>query len=75
MFSAYVLVQVSAKDPRAVAEKIRKVAGVKQAHVAAGPTDCFAFIEGPELEALTATVMAIRAVEGVKKTDTRLAVA
>jgi DNA-binding Lrp family transcriptional regulator len=74
MFSAYVLVQISAADPREVVEKIRRVAGVKQAHTTAGPTDCFAFIEGSELEALTATVMAIRAVEGVKRTDTRLAV-
>jgi len=75
MIAAYVLVQISATDPRKVVEKIRRIEGVKQAHVTVGPTDCIAFIEGPDLEALGESIVAIRAVEGVEKTDTRLALA
>ncbi|HIH97279.1 MAG TPA: Lrp/AsnC family transcriptional regulator [Thermoplasmata archaeon] len=75
MISAYILVRISATDPGEVVEKLRRIEGVKQAHVTAGPTDSIAFIEGPDLDALTASVLAIRAVEGVERTDTRLAVA
>ena len=74
MTAAYVLIQISATDPREVVEKLRGIEGVKQAHTTVGPTDCIAFIEGPDLDALTASLMAIRAVEGVERTDTRLAV-
>jgi DNA-binding Lrp family transcriptional regulator len=74
MFAAYVLIQVSVTDPRELVEKIRGIEGVKQAHALAGPTDCIAFIEGPDLDALTASIMAVRVVEGVERTDTRLAV-
>ena len=75
MIAAYVLVRISATDPGEVVDKLRQVEGVKQTHVTAGPTDCIAFIEGPDLDALTASVLAIRAVEGVERTDTRLALA
>jgi hypothetical protein len=64
MFAAYVLIQVSVTDPRELVEKIRGIEGVKQAHA----------IEGPDLDALTASIMAVRVVEGVERTDTRLAV-
>jgi DNA-binding Lrp family transcriptional regulator len=74
MIAAYVLIQISATDPREVVEKIRGIEGVKQAHTLAGPTDCIAFVEGSDLDALTASVMVIRAVEGVERTDTRLAI-
>ncbi len=72
MIAAYVLVQISATNPGEVVEKLRRIEGVKQAHVTAGPVDCIAFIEGTDLDALTASVLAIRAVEGVEKTDSRL---
>jgi len=75
MIATYVLVRISATDPSEVVEKLRRIEGVKQAHVTAGPVDCIAFIEGPDLNALTASVLAIRAVEGVERTDSRLAVA
>ena len=75
MISAYILVRISATDPGEVVEKLRRIKGVKQAHVTAGPIDCIAFIEGQDLDALTASVLAIRAVEGVERTDTRLALA
>jgi len=75
MIAAYVLVQISATDPSKVVEKIRRIERVKQAHITTGPTDCIAFIEGPDMDALTASIMSIRAVEGVERTDTRPAVA
>ena len=36
MIAAYVLVQISATDPGKVVEKIRRIEGVKQAHVTTG---------------------------------------
>ncbi len=74
MVAAYVLIQVGATDPREVVKKLRGIEGVKQAHVVSGPTDCIAFIEAPDLDTGTAVVMAMRAVEEVERTDTRLAV-
>jgi hypothetical protein len=38
-----------------------------------GPTDGVAFVEVADLEELSETVMAIRAVAGVESTDTRFA--
>jgi DNA-binding Lrp family transcriptional regulator len=75
MISAYILVRISATKPGEVVDKLRRIEGVKQAHVTIGPTDCIAFIEGPDLDALGASILAIRAVEGVERTDTRLAFA
>ena len=73
MTIAYVFVQISATDPREVLPDIRAIAGVKQAHLLMGPTDCIAFIEGADLEALGEAIMAIRAVDGVASTDSRMA--
>jgi len=75
MISAYILVRISAIKPGEVVDKLRRIEGVKQAHVTIGPTDCIAFIEGPDLDALGESILAIRAVEGVERTDTRLAFA
>jgi len=75
MIATYVLIRISATDPIEVVEKLRQIEGVKQAHVTAGPADCIAFIEGTDLDALGASVLAIRAVEGVERTDMRLAFA
>ncbi len=71
MISAYILVRISATKPGEVVDKLRRIEGVKQAHVTIGPTDCIAFIEGSDLHALGESIVAIRAVEGVEKTDTR----
>ena len=73
MFAAYILIQLNAPDPRKVINGIRKVAGVKQAHVVAGPTDCIAFVEAADPDALGNIVVAIRGVKGVASTDTRMA--
>ncbi|GAG97844.1 unnamed protein product [marine sediment metagenome] len=75
MIAAYILVRISATKPGEVVEKLRRIEGVKQAHVTFGPTDCIAFIEGLDLDALGVSILAIRSVEGVERTDTRLAFA
>lgn len=74
MTAAYILMQLNASDPRKIMKSIRGVAGVKQAHLLAGPTDCIAFVETADQEALTTTIIALRNVKGVSSTDTRLAV-
>jgi hypothetical protein len=70
---AYVLVQISAKDPSDVVENIRGIEGVEQAHLLLGPTDCIAFIKVADLQALGVCVRGIKGVAGVERTDTRLA--
>lgn len=74
MTGAYILIQMNAKDPRKVMATIRAIAGVKQAHLLVGPTDCIAYVERDTLESLGDTVVALRSVDGVVSTDTRIAV-
>ena len=74
MTGAYILMQMNATDPRKVMKSIRGVAGVKQAHLLAGPTDCIAYVETADQDALTTTIVALRGVKGVASTDTRLTV-
>lgn len=73
MTTAYILMQLNATDPRKVMKSIRAVAGVKQAHILIGPTDCIAYVETADLEALADTVVRLRSVKGVASTDTRMA--
>ena len=74
MTAAYILIQLNATDPRKVMATIRAVAGVKQAHLLVGPTDCIAYVETDTLESLGDTVVALRSVNGVVSTDARIAV-
>lgn len=74
MTAAYILMQVRATDPRKVMKSIRAVAGVKQAHLLAGPTDCIAYIETDDQEALAKAIIALRGIKGVESTDTRMAI-
>ena len=73
MIGAYVLVQLKATASREAVEAIRGVAGVKQAHMVAGPADCIAYVEATDPEAMAKIVMAIRATGEVASTDTRIA--
>ena len=73
MITAYIFVQFGPGEPAETLSAIRETAGVKQAHALMGPTDIVAVIEVADLEALGDTLMAMRAVDGVKSTDTRLA--
>ena len=74
MTAAYVLMQLNAPDPRKIMKSIRAVAGVKQAHLLTGPTDCIAYVETGSQEALADTIVSLRGVKGVASTDTRIAV-
>lgn len=74
MTTAYILIQLNAPDPREIMDSIRAVAGVKQAHLLAGPTDCIAYVEATDQEALANTIIALRGVKGVTSTDTRITV-
>lgn len=74
MTAAYILMQLNAPDPRKTMKSIRAIAGVKQAHLLAGPTDCIAYVETDSQESLAETVIALRGVKGVASTDTRIAV-
>ncbi len=71
MAAAYVFIQIIAIDPRTVLTALRELSGVKQAHGLLGPTDCIAYIEGEDQDALLETVLAIRAIKGIANTDTR----
>jgi DNA-binding Lrp family transcriptional regulator len=73
MTTAYVFAQFAGGDFRETMSAIRAIEGVKQAHLMMGPTDIIAFVETADLDALGETVVAIRALDGVGSTDTRLA--
>jgi len=73
MFQAYVLIKIGVPDQSNALQEIRGVKGVKQAHHVLGPTDCIAFVEGPDLITVLGSVGGIRRVEGVEATDTRVA--
>jgi len=69
--AAYVLIQIQDADPLAVVTALRALPAVTQAHVLLGPTDCSAYGAGADHDALRDTVLQIRALPGVFKTDTR----
>jgi DNA-binding Lrp family transcriptional regulator len=69
--AAYVLIEIAEADPLAVTAALRALPGVQQAHVLLGPTDCVAFVVCPDHAALRDLILAIRAVPGVVKTDSR----
>ncbi len=71
MDAAYVFIEVSASDLNKLVADLRRIPAVKQAHVLLGPTDCIAYVECPDHEALHETIMTIREVPGVEHTDTR----
>lgn len=66
MTTAYTFVQFGAGEPTETLSAIRETAGVKQAHALMGPTNIVAVIEAADLEALWDTLMAIRAVDGIR---------
>jgi DNA-binding Lrp family transcriptional regulator len=74
MVSAYVLIELDTEATEETLHDIRAVPGVQHGHLVLGPTDFIGYIEAADMQALMATAMAIREVEGVVATDTRLAV-
>ena len=73
MIGAYILMQLKAMDSREAVKTIRAVAGVKQAHLVAGPTDCIAYVEASDPEELAKIILAIRGTGEAASTDTRIA--
>ncbi|MGD2166059.1 MAG: Lrp/AsnC ligand binding domain-containing protein [Anaerolineae bacterium] len=73
MTTAYIFAEFAGGDFRETLSAIRATKGVKQAHLLMGPTDIIAFVEVGDLDALGETVMVIGGLEGVGRTDTRLA--
>ena len=73
MTAAYILMQLTATDPRKIMKSIRAVTGVKQAHLLVGPTDCIAYVEVESQQQAMDTLRAIRDIKGVLRTDMRSA--
>ncbi|MCI0455048.1 MAG: Lrp/AsnC ligand binding domain-containing protein [Candidatus Dadabacteria bacterium] len=74
--SAYVLVNLSGKETRAALERIKKIKGVKSAHLVAGPFDLIIHVEGKGPEEIGELVISkIRKSPGVTNTVTCYVVA
>ena len=72
MPAAYVLIQLNMSvDFADSLRDIRAVAGVWRADLVVGPDDCIAFVESDDITQMVNTILAIRTLNGVRKTDTR----
>ncbi len=77
MIKAYILSRCN--NPAAIPSatefltKVRKVKGVKQAHIVMGPHDGIGYVEVEDLEQLGETISALYEIEGIDKLDTRIA--
>jgi DNA-binding Lrp family transcriptional regulator len=73
---SYVLVQLAPGNAGSIARAISKIHGVKMAHAVTGPFDVIAYVEVPDLEALSDLVLSrVQKVKGVEKTQTAVVVA
>ncbi len=72
MTSAYVFVQFGSGDPVETITAIRKIPGVKQAHVVTGPADIIAYVEASDMQELEKSLIAIRKVAVVTSSDSRI---
>ncbi len=72
---AYVLIKIRAGEVKDVVRSLRKVNGVKEAHMTFGPYDAVAEVETADVETLGAiTASTIQPIAGVEQTLTCLAV-
>lgn len=72
---SYVLVQLAPGNAGSIARTISRIPGVKMAHAVTGPFDIIAYVEVPDLEALSDLVLSrLQKVKGVEKTQTALVV-
>lgn len=75
MFAAYELINCSAGASERVAAALRKIKGVKQAHVVTGLHDVVAYVEARNLSELTKLIISkIQGTKGVTKTVTCMVV-
>lgn len=74
--SAYVLVSLSGPQTKLALNNIRKIKGVKSAHIVAGPFDLIMHVEGKSLEEIGELVISkVRKMSGVTNTVTCYVVA
>jgi DNA-binding Lrp family transcriptional regulator len=72
---AYVLVQAQLGRSRAVAKAVTNVRGVKMVHAVTGVYDVIAYLELPNMTALSEIVVKkIQSVKGVERTHTAIVV-
>lgn len=75
MFAAYELINCSAGASEKVAAALRKIKGVKQAHVVTGLHDVVAYVEARSLNDLTRLIISkIQGTKGVNRTVTCMVV-
>ncbi len=75
MFAAYELINCSAGKSEQVVAALRRVKGVKQAHVVTGLHDVVAYVEAPNLSSLTKLIISkIQGTKGVSRTVTCMVV-
>lgn len=75
MTGAYILINIDAGKAKKVVAALRKISGVKQAHIVTGLHDAVAYIEAPTLPQLINTIISkIQGTVGVNKTVTCIAV-
>ena len=74
--SSYVLINLSGPQTKSAVDKIKRIKGVKSAHIIAGPYDLVAFVEGNnEKEIGDLVISKIRKTTGVTNTVTCFVVA
>ncbi|TDA30708.1 MAG: Lrp/AsnC family transcriptional regulator [Hadesarchaea archaeon] len=75
MMLAYVLITAAIGKVQAVIKELKKIPGVKSAHVVTGPYDIIAFVETKDLASLSNTVIkGIHGIKGVVDTNTAIVV-
>lgn len=70
--TAYVIVSCE-REPSEIVQSLRKVSGVKAAHALFGTIEAIAVVEAPDLKGIDQIIKAMRAIPGVKATDTHIA--
>lgn len=76
MMSAFVFIQLedvlSWDEMQELHEQLHAVGGVKTVHFLAGPTDVAVFVDAADQANLGESLAAIRSLDGVGSTDTRI---
>ena len=75
MFSAYEFINCETGKAEIVVKALRKIKGVKQAHVVTGLHDIVAYVEAPSLNDLTRMIIEkVQGTKGVSRTVTCMVV-
>ena len=73
---SYVLINISGPQTKSAVNKIKRIKGVKSAHIVAGPYDLIAYVEGKTQKEIGELVISkIRRTQGVTSTVTCFVVA